>query len=335
MEHSRYVPVLMTKHAECVALHDVSWMAKQRITPLFVVAPIAWSFDLDGPAMSIGDHLAPLPERLAAAWKGGGAFIDTDLIADHEWMDDGSSALRTLVQRTDALGLALVPVTAPRRDRELDAVVTELAARDDRGLCLRLMPDEWPTRTGPVEFRQLLRRLSADPARVDLVLDLGDLSAADDEAIASAVIYELAVLPFPDAWRSIVVLGSSIPTLHGPGVRRVHRREWNVHRRLVRADVLSRRPSFGDYGVANPDPRADVDPVSPSRMVTLRHTTGNDVVIARGHPLEPTPGGGVDGRVVPPATRHHLEVVVEQLADLHGREVLAVVEPAPERRRGL
>ena len=296
-----YVPVVLTKHAECDALRDVSWHTKERMTPMFVVAPVAWSYDADGPATSISDHVARLPARLAAAWGGRRAFLDTQFVPEDERMDDGSHVLTWVAEQAGELGVSLVPVTGLRRSTSIEAVVAEVAGWDGRGLCLRLPQHEWPTRTGPVEFRRLLGRLQADPGLVDLVLDLGDLVGADEEAIASGVIYELAVLPFPDAWRSITVVGSSIPMLHPVGVRRVHRREWHVHRRLVRDQVLPRRPGFGDYGVAHPDPRAEIDLVAQHGMVTVRHTIGADVVIARGRLHEAIPGAGVDGRTVPAA----------------------------------
>jgi len=297
----RYVPVLLTKQAECLALHDVSWAAKQRITPLFVVTPVAWSYDLDGPASSVVDHVAQLPSRLASAWSGGRAYVDTQFVGDEQQMDDGEPVLSWLVEQCDELGLTLVPVTGPHRPRSHEAVVADVARLDARGLCLRLSQDEWPTRTGPVEFRRMLGRLATDPLHIDLVLDLGDVSSADEETISSAVIYELAVLPFPDAWRSITVVGSSIPMLHPVGVRRVHRREWTVHRRLVRDVVLDRHPGFGDYGVSNPDPRSEIDALASRRVVTVRHTIGGDVVIVRGQLHEPIPSAGNDGRSVPAA----------------------------------
>ena len=97
------------------------------------------------------------------------------------------------------------------------------------------------------------------------------------------MIYELAVLPFPDAWRTVTVIGCSIPLLLPVGVRRVRRREWEVYRRLAGELGLPRRPSFGDYGVVNPDPRGEIDATLDRTVTTLLHTVGADTAIARGH----------------------------------------------------
>ena len=282
-----YVPALLTKEAHCAALRDTSHRARRWITPMFVVTPPAWSFDHDGPATAAAEHVAGLPARLAAAWTGGSAFVDTLFVSSGTGDGADGSVLERIVGEAAVLGLRLVPVTGPHHPRADDATLARLADEGGRGLCLRLGPDEWPTRIGPVQFRRLLERLRADPPRTDLVLDLGDMAADDEDAIATAVIYELAVLPFPEAWRTVTVIGCSIPLLLPIGVRRVRRREWEVYRRLAGELGLPRRPSFGDYGVMNPDPRAELDAIGDARLTTLLHTVGADTAIARGHLAQP------------------------------------------------
>ncbi len=48
----QYVPVLLTRRGERIALRGTDPRIKARITPLFVVAPVAWDYDSEQPAKS-------------------------------------------------------------------------------------------------------------------------------------------------------------------------------------------------------------------------------------------------------------------------------------------
>jgi hypothetical protein len=46
-DHHCYVPVLITKRGEHTALRGLPAATKQAMTPLFVVPPIDWDYELD------------------------------------------------------------------------------------------------------------------------------------------------------------------------------------------------------------------------------------------------------------------------------------------------
>jgi len=102
-DHDRYVPVLLTRQGERHALRELSDVARNRMTPLFVVHPIDRDNDTGRPVRTVAEHLEKLAVSLARDWGSGPAFVD----------------LRYVDTETDAgLGthpLAVTPGTAPSR----------------------------------------------------------------------------------------------------------------------------------------------------------------------------------------------------------------------------
>ena len=87
-------------------------------------------------------------------------------------------------------------------------------------------------------------------------------------------------------WRSLVLIGGSFPQnlvgLAPDYISSITREEWRLWRALrQRANVVRRLPTFGDYGVAHPEP-SEVDPRIMSPSASIRYTaTDNWIVLKR------------------------------------------------------
>jgi hypothetical protein len=205
----------------------------------------------------------------------------------------------------------------------------------------------------------LIAESRRDPARLHLILDAEEIGTSP-VLVAAALRPAIRGLPHANEWASLTVLGTGMPVgtqeVGRDGEKHVQRREWTLWLSLDGAD--HRRPSFGDYGVQNPDPISDFDPRFMDSSAQLRYTTLNTWFVVRGRGMRADGGGaeqirGLAAKVVSdPAiysgrdfswgdrwlwdcvhnagsaggqgvwrkvtTNHHLTFIVGQLANLHG-----------------
>jgi hypothetical protein len=127
----------------------------------------------------------------------------------------------------------------------------------------------------------LLTRLTVDVSRSDLLLDLEYLDP-DDILDAQAIARSIAEMEAVGPWRSVVILGSTIPKMltciEEGTVGSLERREWNLWTELGRCS-LSRLPAFGDYVVQHPRPPSGG---GPGMRANIRYTTAAATLVARG-----------------------------------------------------
>lgn len=305
MTSTSYVPILLTKRGELSAAADLSMEVRHQLAPLFVVHPIGTDFDTNTPSRSVADHVRGLGTKLARSWLTSRAFIDPFFVID---MSDHTGRLRTIVDEAAAEGLCLVPVISPGRPAAYTATVAALHKRDRAGVCVRLSPRHWPTTLDAVHnLEALLGAVRAAPEEVDLILDLSDEVHSDSasDATRSAVLN----LPYPARWRSVTLAAAAFPRELGGlpknSISRIPRLDWQLYRKIAKlAAAAGRRvPAFGDYAVAHPDPRLQVDPRMMSISGSLRYTSDDEFLVAKGTELFKGRGGGVGGEAILPAAR--------------------------------
>lgn len=155
-------------------------------------------------------------------------------------------------------GVRAIPVTATDRHGEYYAAISVAAKEGRNGLAIRLYESdiELPFQTFPV-----LKRIASDAGfvekDVDLFLDLQRVQFQRLPELRSRVLDFLASLDSESTYRSVTLIGSSVPAdLSGiPELedRDVHRMELRLWRdiRVARGD----RPllGFGDYGIVRPE----------------------------------------------------------------------------------
>lgn len=297
----QYVPALLTKRGEQVGLQQTAGTTRAALTPLFVAHPVDWDFEKDQPKKSVQQHLSRLPEHLAGCWPGRSAFVDLEFLPDDP-MDDGRHPLTWLVEESAGRGIGLVPAASPGRSAAYLNAVRDLVAGRHADLCLRLRYEEWPSVLGETQLRDFLRAMGVPHERTHLVLDLGD--DVGDAALAALTAQLLAHGPW-SAWKSLVVLGTGMPRMlpAGAGTHPVPRREWVLYRQLLRNGRLPRRPVFGDYGVAHPDPTQDVDPRIMNVSASLRYTTTDQWLAVKGGLFKGSGGRSLGADAVPPVCR--------------------------------
>lgn len=298
----RYVPILWTRRGERTALTNLAPAAKAAITPLFVAPPIEIDFDTEAPKKTVDGHLSTLPEDLVSCWGLDDAFIDLKFLDDTP-MSNGQHPLAWVTERTAALGLTLLPVASHSSTADYLAAANASAARDQAGVCLRLPIVDWPSATGVTAIDDLLKTLGATASEAHLILDLAE-DVGTTARIAAAG--ELRTLPYLQDWRSVTIAGAGIPETMpaGAALHRLPRGEWLTYQALLRLSTpLPRTPSFGDYAIASTSPGADVNPRFMNISATLRYTSGDEWLIAKGGLWKGNGGRSLGAVAVPPAAR--------------------------------
>ncbi|AKC38117.1 Uncharacterised protein [Mycolicibacterium phlei] len=295
---NHYVPVLLTKAGERDALAEIDDARKSQFAPLFVVHPIDWDFDLDQPKKTVDEHLSKLPTALLAAWGKHDAFVDV-LHIDQQIMADGRHPLEWIVAEAATIGLPLVPVISPSRSEGcIEAARNLLTAGSCTDLCLRLEAEHWPVPPQSEEIDALIAAIGTERSAVHLVIDLRDDTAAPSRFALTAALQSLIA---PGEWKTLTVTATSTPKAPPPnrGLHEYLRQEWVNYRDLVvNARYGDRQPTYGDYGIAHPDPFEEINPRFLQIAAKLKYTCDEKWLVGKGELFKATGGRSAGGEAI-------------------------------------
>lgn len=290
-----YVPILLTRRGERSAVHDSRPEVLDRLTPMWVIAPVPWDAESEGPAKSVDAHIASLANDLVRSWGQRPAYVDTFYLDDAP-MGSGQHPMVTVVQQALSMDLPLTPVTGPNRTAAHHvAAAAAKALRPELGVCLRIPRDlalEWQAAGGARSWDVdvLMTTLVTTPEATDVIIDFGD---DVDRPVAAAALMRtiLSSMPYLQRWRSVTFAGTSIPaSMAGIPTMQVSpyaRGEWDTYLDLLAGSTLPRPVRFGDYGVQHPNNIAiNVDPRFLRMFSTFRYSTPTGWLIARGKELQ-------------------------------------------------
>lgn len=287
-DHRRYVPVLLTRQGERLALRELDSETRASIAPLFVIHPIDLDPDTRLPKRSVEEHLGKLCPMLVRDWGVGDAFVDLRHVDVSQPMRDGSDATMWFLRQCQDRGLTLAPSISGTA-HSVNERTAAVAAADALGasLLIRLGPTEWPslgTPLGDGQLMALLGETGRSAAELHLMLDVEDQVSVNPAITGAAVRQALRALPNALDWASVTLAGTAMPSgtasVGRDGVADLPRSEWLLWRSLT--DAHHRRPSFGDYCVQHPDPQSDFDPRFMDSSAQLRYTTNSSWFVVRG-----------------------------------------------------
>jgi hypothetical protein len=183
-------------------------------------------------------------------------------------------------------GMRFIPVAwAGESTKAHLKLVADAAALDGHGVGIRyrILGVALPPTVGQADFLgRMLDIVGVDATDADLLIDLDYLDPdveldVDDMADIVGELEEAA------PWRSVVLLGTSIPSMMScvpeGTVGRLPRKEWELWGELADAG-LPRAPAFGDYAVQHPRPPQDGG--GPGMRANVRYTTDKGTLVARG-----------------------------------------------------
>lgn len=181
-----------------------------------------------------------------------------------------------------AKGVRVVPaVTTEQPDTRINQV-GRLAADLGQGLCLRV-PGLTLLAQGSGPLSRALRLAEAKPDSVQLIVDFNDVRDKNRELLRGLAVGALRNVPDPERWHALVFAASSIPKtlsdIAAAGkITAISRNEWIVYRDIIEAK-LPRIPSFGDFAINHPNRGVRAAKFAPS--ANIRYTSGDDFLIAR------------------------------------------------------
>lgn len=287
-DHRRYVPVILTRQGERLALRELDRDVRAGMTPLFVIHPIDVNPDTGLPRRSVEDHLGKLAPMLVRDWGLGGAFVDLRHVDVSQPMTDGSEATMWFLRHCRDRGLTLAPsISGVAHTPGQRAAAVAAANAFGTSMLIRLGPNEWPnlgTPLGDGHLMSLLGETGRSASELHLMLDLEDQVSQNPAITATAIRQALRALPNALDWASVIVAGTAMPSgtasVGRDGAADLPRSEWLLWRSLTDPDY--RRPSFGDYCVQHPDPLSDFDPRFMDSSAQLRYTINASWYVVRG-----------------------------------------------------
>jgi hypothetical protein len=282
-----YVPALQSLPGELAALAHASRETWEHLTPLI---------QLRGPKTS---RKEPYREEAVAGWakkvfEAVGrqpCFLDTlRLTSTHPTKTKVGECpvLSVIHAAARKRGLEFVPVLKLGSKSPEVRLIRNAALTDGRGVALRyrLLSLALPAgRTAEALIKETLTAVEVEFAGADLLIDLGFLSQ-DAEVHAEDVAPAVTELAAAGEWRSVVLMGTSMPSSLGGGVvkegtiGRLPRREWDLWCDL-RDFGLDRIPTYGDYAIQHPDPPLEGHETGPGQRANIRYTTNEVTLVPR------------------------------------------------------
>jgi hypothetical protein len=139
--------------------------------------------------------------------------------------------------------------------------------------------------------------LGVGPGETDLIIDLRAVQESHLEADEIAALGMLNRLPWTDEWRHLALTATAMPTgvsaFPRDQITPLRRVEWALYK-AVRSgrDARARLPTFGDYGITNPEPvEESVDPKMMRVTAHLRCATEDDWLIVKSRTIDT---GGIE-----------------------------------------
>jgi hypothetical protein len=280
---SHYVAVVQDKSGELAALRRASPETWARLTPVVeIVGPRT------RPPEYKANMISQRVKKIAEAVGQHPCFLDilrlraTDNVATSAGKIPVLSAVYAAARKRH---LNCVPVLHLGDRSHAVSLIRDTALQDGRGVALRypllsvaLIDGQTPESL----IEEALREVHTEITGADLLIDLGYLGQ-EQEIHAEDIADPVRELMEIGAWRSVVLLGTSMPRMLGVigegTIGELPRREWDLWSALRRLR-LPRIPTYGDYVVQHPDPPQEGG--GPGMRANIRYTASAVTLVARG-----------------------------------------------------
>jgi hypothetical protein len=251
-----YVPVLKFRTGEYQAIFRLNEVAKNRVSPLFVIPQIEFDFETWLPKHTVQEHVAPFAKRFHAKWKGRRAWVDIDPSLYDQSMDSGLEVITHVFDELRELNTNAVPVAGLNQPPIMVTALAKIISTDSRGVGVRVRLEDIMRPDFSTLMTALLMQLGVAVAQADLIVDLGTPAYQPYAAFATALTAALKKITALNAYRNFVVTGTAYPDslkdINPPGGS-LDRHDWNFYRALLSVLPFGmRRPNFGDYTIVNP-----------------------------------------------------------------------------------
>jgi hypothetical protein len=273
-----YVPILLAKRGERVALERISEQTRDLITPFIRIVP---------PELRRHHEDDPPPTEIARLARiAGDRVVYLDAVGSPRRQPRvaplGMNYMQRIYEAAVAQSLSFAPVYPFRRTDLMDLV--RAFTFDEIGAAVVVRANAglgWGNARLDLDLRGEVRSLGIEPARLDAVIDLGYVpESADGSASATWLVRQVAAAA---PWRSVTLVGTSVPDsvadeVSDDSLGGIERRERALFDAVQAAVDLRLR--FGDHAVQHPVPPTPA--AVPKMRASIRYTSGDFMFVSRG-----------------------------------------------------
>src|SRR5690606_37987777 len=159
------------------------------------------------------------------------------------------------------------------RDTAYQSEVAAAHNLDGHGVCFRLIDEDFEDIN--ISIDSLLNTVGVRPEEVDLLIDYRYVDPRDRSRTTLFISGLINAIPYLANWRNVILTGTSFPRdlseVGANSIDTIERSEWLIWKRLAQFAGLQRTPTFGDYGVSNPEP-FEADPRLIRMSANIRYT---------------------------------------------------------------
>lgn len=278
-----YSPIIKGKLNDLKAIYRLTPVAQANIKPLIEAMPL--------PAKNKGvdDHLKKLVNNIVKYVELEEIFVDFYGLTPHIKTQDGVDATLAGFRLLNEQGVPVTPTYGLERDDDLWEPLHTIVKTFGRGFCFRIDIDDLDDQAENT-MSQIIERsaqLGLKPKNVDLLIDLRDLSGQDLAELKEIVLDFLQFIPQGQAYRSIILAGSSalksVGEIPKDGVMEIVQNELRIWAEIQRDIPESLNLIYGDYGVVHPD--FSERGYAKYMNAKIRYTCKGSISYYRGHGL--------------------------------------------------
>ena len=274
--YQHYVPTLKWKLGEYSSLKEIRTELKEKFTPLIEIPPIQFGKTID-------KHIEKVAEKIEDSWGDNNIFfLDLPDINSDARLEENIHPLEFLASDIRKRNLKMVPVTGFDKNEEYQKQIHKINQKDNKGFCLRIYPKD--IKEMKLKLKDIKELTGVNTTDIDLIFDLKYMSEEIVNMFQGFLPDMINSIPELEYFRTFVFLATHFPInlsqIKPYTICPLKRYEWIIWRHLVKSRVR-RKPTFGDYAIANPE-IVQVDPRYMRMSANIRYTTKDEWLIFRG-----------------------------------------------------
>lgn len=252
---AHYVAILKWRLGEYQALSRLDGAQKDLITPLIVIPPIEYDFELKCLKKTAQEHIETFPNRLLTKWSTRKAIIDIHDSLEHSLMDSGSSVISYIFEELLKRKSNAIPVVSLKRSSIFFDDIKTIIKQSGGGIAIRVYLADLIAPSLNVDLESVITNLGVSHDNIDLIIDIGKPDTFEPYAdFSKALLHRLTSITNLKQFRSFVftATGLNITKIKPPGAE-VVRHEWLLYQKLANDLKAIRVPSYGDYAIETPE----------------------------------------------------------------------------------
>lgn len=285
--YNHYVPILKGKKGELEALSELNKSVKEQLTPLIDIPQVDTDFDTGKPKKSLSTHLSNTISKIKTSWGVEQAFfLDLFDLKPSDRVDNGIHPLTYIFDLMRSNNIKAIPTTGFDRDEAHNEAVAKTISADERGVCIRLLTEDVENvKELGSNIIQMLQTLKVPPGRTHILMDFKELKHEDIKLAAKTVVSAINNVNEINNYASLTIAATGFPgSLSEVGTQttmKIQRTELFFWKTILNQSNISRVPTFGDYGIANPV-TLDLDWRIIPLIANIRYTLEKEWLIIRG-----------------------------------------------------